>query len=61
MSFYYLFGNLLPGDALAIVIAAWRFLTYYLIMLVAILVILLLGRLKPSRQHDSRRIAAEPA
>jgi uncharacterized membrane protein YbhN (UPF0104 family) len=53
LTFYYLFENVLPADLIAIVIAAWRFLTYYLIMLVAVLIVLVLTRM-PARKAKTK-------
>jgi uncharacterized protein (TIRG00374 family) len=43
-TFYGLFGSILPGDVIAIVTAAWRFLTYYIIMLAAVVFIVILSK-----------------
>ncbi|MCB0623380.1 MAG: flippase-like domain-containing protein [Saprospiraceae bacterium] len=39
VAFFYVFGNLIPGGIIALVIAGWRFLTYYYIMLMAVVLL----------------------
>lgn len=40
--FYYVFKNLLPAGLIGIIVASWRFLTYYFMMLLALLLLQLL-------------------
>lgn len=42
--FYYVFKNFLPEQLLGIIVASWRFLTYYLMMVLALLLLQILGK-----------------
>lgn len=50
--FYYVFKNMLPAGLIGIIVASWRFLTYYFMMLLALL---LLQLLKPWTKSVARR------
>lgn len=47
--FYYVFKDMLPAGLIGIIVASWRFLTYYFMMLLALL---LLQLLNPKRKND---------
>ncbi|MFK7935842.1 MAG: YbhN family protein [Saprospiraceae bacterium] len=42
--FYYVFKDLLPASLIGIIVASWRFLTYYFMMLLALLLLQMLGK-----------------
>lgn len=42
-SFYYVFAHLIPETLLGVIIAGWRFLTYYMIMLLAVAILYVIG------------------
>ncbi len=43
LAFYYVFGAIIPQGIIGVVMAAWRFLTYYFVMLVAALIVALMN------------------
>ncbi|MEL7020691.1 MAG: lysylphosphatidylglycerol synthase transmembrane domain-containing protein, partial [Bacteroidota bacterium] len=49
--FYYVFQSLLPEQWIGVVVASWRFLTYYLMMLMALLLLQFLGKRQQNKNN----------